>query len=294
MEYFMDLKNNVKIKPVFLLLVLVCVGCVVVFSYREKWYTHSYLYQSKNNITVGMNSNITILNTSSQISSDYVKINTTVFCFDFFWDYMMSASNNDQTVFVKQRVRHTATGKVESPAIYGNSLWQCRNYIVLPQTIGRTGNIMFQLAALIGIAKKNNFIPVINKTPNDKFIKLFNFPDLTKRFSIVNTKKIQERKYAVYYSATECLDKKFNWTLSGYWQSWRYFANIQATIKDVFRVNATLKHKTTAYLNSISKPGTHTYLLICFILTQLLLHIAKQLNKLYFVKSIYLMIFNSS
>jgi len=259
MEYVIDLK---KLKQLFMLFVLVCVGCVVVFSYKEKWYTHSYLYQSKNNISVDMNFNITISYTSFQNSSDYVKINTTGFGFDFFWEYMMSASNNDQTGFAKQRVMHTMTGKVGSPAIYCNSLWQCRNYIVLPQAIGRTGNILFQLAALIGIAKKNNFIPVINKTPNDKFMKLFNFPDLTKRFSIVNTKRIQERKYAVYYAATECLDKKFNWTLSGYLQSWRYFANIQATIKDVFRVNATLKHKTTAYLNSISKPGTHIYLLI--------------------------------
>jgi len=270
MEYFMDFKNNVKLKPVFLLLVLVCVGFVVVFSDREKWYIHSYLYQSKSNISVDINDyyyydiNITISNTSFKNYSDYVKSNSTVFCFDLFWDCLMSTSSNDQTGFSQQRVMHTGTGKVESPAIYCNSLWQCRNYIVLPQTIGRTGNILFQLAALIGIAKKNNFIPVVNKTPNNKFMELFNFPDLTKRFSIVNTTRIHPRKYAVYYADTECLDKKFNWTLTGYLQSWRYFANIQSTIKDVFRVNATLKHKTTAYLNSISKPGTHTYVLIFF------------------------------
>jgi len=129
----------------------------------------------------------------------------------------------------------------------------CVNYLVLTLAHGRFGNDMFQLASLLGIARRNNFIPVVNQQL--KITKLFNLPDFSQPFPITNLKTMATGPWGVYSTATEHLHPAHNWTLVGFVQSWRYFDDIQDTVKTVFTIDPRIKTKVTSVLKSLARPG---------------------------------------
>jgi len=135
----------------------------------------------------------------------------------------------------------------------GTNSSSCVNYLVLKLAHGRFGNDMFQLASLLGVARRNNFIPVVNEQL--KITKLFNLPDFSQPFPITNLKTMATGPWGVYSTATEHLHPGHNWTLVGFVQSWRYFDDILDTVKTVFTIDPRIKTKVTSVLKSLGKPG---------------------------------------
>ena len=71
-------------------------------------------------------------------------------------------------------------------------------------------------------------------------LKVFDLPDLHQTFPLTNVSHTHGRKVAVYSEETEHLDPAYNWTLSGYFQSWRYFDNVESVIRGLFQVTFCL------------------------------------------------------
>ncbi|WAR29647.1 hypothetical protein MAR_003215, partial [Mya arenaria] len=115
----------------------------------------------------------------------------------------------------------------------------------------RTGNIMFQVAALIGIAKQNGFIPILN----DRLSKMdwFNFIDLSYNFNLENVRAHHVGIPGVYADETEHLNPAYNWSIKGYFQSWRYFENVANDIRRIFKMKSVYATQARAFLRSISK-----------------------------------------
>ncbi|KAL3871030.1 hypothetical protein ACJMK2_039054 [Sinanodonta woodiana] len=86
--------------------------------------------------------------------------------------------------------------------------------------MGRLGNVLFQLAALLSCAKRLN---VSVSVPANELIDSYFRVPRTSNVNVTNSKTFYEEMYAKYDSNIELLDTSVNWTLSGYFQSWKYF-----------------------------------------------------------------------
>lgn len=97
---------------------------------------------------------------------------------------------------------------------------------------GRLGNKMFQYAALLAVAHHYGYTPFVPS--NNVLMEVFNLRhDLL--VDISNDDRFGERNPGEYdASLFEKLNSDKNWTLTGYYQSWKYFTNISKIIKKEF------------------------------------------------------------
>jgi hypothetical protein len=99
---------------------------------------------------------------------------------------------------------------------------------------GRLGNMLFQIAATIGIATKNN----INYTfPPWSYSKHFKNPIPQSKINFVTHTYAEPNSH---YSDT-ILTTKYNWDLKGYFQSWKYFDHCKDLIEHYFTPNFDIK-----------------------------------------------------
>lgn len=116
---------------------------------------------------------------------------------------------------------------------------------------GRIGNQMFEFAALLGIADMNGYTPYV--TPQHALNKIFDIPQ-TRDIRMKNSKEIGEVNAGCYDSNLEGLSHQFNWTLRGYYQSWRYFDRVKETVKKSFKFKQHLIQSANKYISEIN-PG---------------------------------------
>ena len=132
--------------------------------------------------------------------------------------------------------------------------FQCLHLMTLAQSIGRgrTGNQMFQYAALLGVAYRHNYTAVIS--PKFPLIKAFNLPNI---LGINTTEMIhlKEDKPITYDRKFENIDTKHNYTLDGYLQSWRYFSEINNTIRNIYKVKDIYLKPAVNFLRRINRQG---------------------------------------
>jgi galactoside 2-L-fucosyltransferase 1/2 len=121
------------------------------------------------------------------------------------------------------------------------------------QTPGRIGNLMFAYASLIGIARKLNRTVVIDKeNPLRLFFKLTAEPIDTKRVNLSSWEKFEPFYSAAFERRIFQIPCRDNLLLSGYFQSWKYFEDIQKTIRKEFTFKDLIRQKATEFLqNSI-------------------------------------------
>jgi len=143
---------------------------------------------------------------------------------------------------------------------------------VLPAD-GRLGNQMFAHASLLGIARRNDFFPIISSREfNEHLLNTFNLetpwlPDAAKHNNCSN------RVYADWLEFTELLPctydhrsedirlrmyrddnrTKTNVLLSGYLQSWRYFDDIREDIIREFRFRAIHRQVASNFLQDMRR-----------------------------------------
>ena len=137
---------------------------------------------------------------------------------------------------------------------------------------GRLGNQLFQIAALFGIAQKNNFIPSIpiekNKhiKPNgclDMFtgkwisykLDLFNCFDIDIKDN--NGEEFTNSYQESHFHFDEnVFTIKDNTNLKGYFQSEKYFENIKDTLREKLQFKKDIKNKALNILNDNKKADT--------------------------------------
>ncbi|KAK6184892.1 hypothetical protein SNE40_007251 [Patella caerulea] len=95
------------------------------------------------------------------------------------------------------------------------------HYIVFNNMMGRLGNHLFQFAALIGIANQHGYTPVLLRLSSLKSI--FDIDVQTKVPTLTNQKSFSEKRAGIYDTRITNLTHSANWTLNGYFQSWKYF-----------------------------------------------------------------------
>jgi len=195
-------------------------------------------------------------------------VKRTSVCFEAFWN--LTVNSGKKTVKSPNAGKSSARHGIESSIVVGNvppnisystgTLFamqrsnNCVSYIVLKLKAGRLGNQMFQLASLIGIAKKNNLIPVVNEEM--KITQLFNLPDFEQKFTMRNMATVEtSNTSATYRIETEKMDPVHNWTLKGHLQSWRYFEAVEETIRRLYTIDERIKATAMRFLNSPTLAG---------------------------------------
>ncbi|WAR13657.1 hypothetical protein MAR_027837 [Mya arenaria] len=118
----------------------------------------------------------------------------------------------------------------------------CNTYISSKGPQGRAGNIMFEIAALIGVAKRRGFTP--QSRYNHYIFKWFEMPRIYVNVPAVNEKNVGEVKYGTYQKEVESLDCGQNWTLGGYRCSWKYFNNAKDEVRK--REKWSMEHRSNA------------------------------------------------
>ena len=130
--------------------------------------------------------------------------------------------------------------------------FNCSHLMTLFECRGRTGNQMFQYAALLGIAHRHNYTAVIS--PMCPLTNVFNLPNVAN----INTSlmiRLKANKIATYDKKFEKIDIKHNYELDGLFQSWRYFSEINETIRSIYKVKDTYLKPAVDFLKHISRRG---------------------------------------
>ena len=137
---------------------------------------------------------------------------------------------------------------------------ECTRFITIEAYKGRLGNQMFEVASLIGIAFTYDFLPVIPlKTSLTKY---FNLPDFFANNSLLNLKRLVcSTSLKVCNISNQMQREKGNVSLSGHFQSWKYFYNISDIIKDVFTFKKKHTERAKQYLLSVLKDN---FVSVCF------------------------------
>lgn len=129
---------------------------------------------------------------------------------------------------------------------------KCNSFITVEGALGRTGNQMFQVATLLGTAFHHDIIPVIKY--DFPLARYFNLPNLV-RFNITNVTAFAYHRSAKFSHSILDLTRDTNWTLRGYFQSWKYFNKAEDIIKQIFQLKDVYLQEPQRYMSSISMPG---------------------------------------
>lgn len=116
---------------------------------------------------------------------------------------------------------------------------------------GRLGNNMFQYASLLGISRRNGHVPVLDGYKSDllhQFFQISHVRDLL----ITNTTTFRENKTGVFDYSSSSLNPAKNWTLDGYFQSWKYFCDIDKEIRHEFTFRDIIKRRAFDILSNFT------------------------------------------
>ena len=122
-------------------------------------------------------------------------------------------------------VRQTAGDSIE--------VWKATDKLMTCQLHGRIGNMMFAYASLVGIAWKNGRTPAL---PVNHFLRsMFYIRAAVLPQRLSGVKQLSESRAGAYDEQLEQfhLDKELL-ELVGYFQSWKYFVNIEHEIRAEF------------------------------------------------------------
>ncbi|XP_076112352.1 galactoside 2-alpha-L-fucosyltransferase Sec1-like isoform X1 [Mytilus galloprovincialis] len=115
---------------------------------------------------------------------------------------------------------------------------------------GRLGNLMFEYASLYGIAKHHNITPIVEE--GCKLRTFFKISAVSVK-PLLNLKRYVEKKGNVYEENAFKLDTKYNWTLKGYFQSWKYFIKNSREIRKEFQFKENVQTEATKQFQEIIK-----------------------------------------
>ncbi|XP_052061776.1 galactoside alpha-(1,2)-fucosyltransferase 2-like [Mytilus californianus] len=122
-----------------------------------------------------------------------------------------------------------------------------KNYITIAFQ-GRLGNLLFEYASLYGIAKHHNMIPVIDERCHLK--KVLKISAISCQ-QLANVKRYNEVKGCTFENNAFNLDRQYNWTLNGYFQSWKYFVENSEQIRKELQFKDSIQHVASNQFHEI-------------------------------------------
>jgi len=129
---------------------------------------------------------------------------------------------------------------ITAAAGHSFELWNATDKLITCQLHGRLGNMMFAYASLVGIAQKSGRTPVL---PVNHFLRsVFHIRAAALPHRLSGITKFSESKAGAYDHQFEQLKSDQELLeLVGYFQSWKYFVNIEHEIRAEF----TFRHHIT-------------------------------------------------
>lgn len=133
-----------------------------------------------------------------------------------------------------------------------NSTQSKLSFISLTGVAGRMGNQLFQIASLLGTAKKLNKTPAISASfPVTKY---FNIPCVFPYdFIITDAVNYNENGYGMFTDFPD--SPNINITIGFYLQSWKYFKNVEELVRKLFTIQQQYKQNAEDFIRNKSIPG---------------------------------------
>lgn len=153
----------------------------------------------------------------------------------FFYNQKTSVRFVRPSYFVTETVEHST------------ELWKATNKLMTCQLHGRLGNMMFAYASLVGIARKNGRTPVL---PVNHFLwSLFYVRAAASPKRLLGVTKLSESRAGAYDRKFELLQSNNELVeLVGYFQSWKYFMNVEKEIRAEFTFRRHVKADVDKFL----------------------------------------------
>ncbi|XP_052773396.1 galactoside alpha-(1,2)-fucosyltransferase 2-like [Mya arenaria] len=235
--------NNIKIgfASLSLIIILIIYFCLFLITVNFPSTRNSKVKNEDCCFDAVIKSDISSCNKSSEIHS----LTEDVDCFQAF---MFTKMN----IPWKLEHKHSTTKKCTFNGTYEKCPWICNKctFVTMKNIIGRTGNQMFQVASLFGIAQKRGLIPIIPSTISIN--KWFNLPTLTEVSKPIHQTEVKEQGFGKYLNEIEDIDENMNWTITGYLQSFRYFDTSDDIIHELFKMKLEKRMRAQNLLRSIS------------------------------------------
>ncbi|KAK3095566.1 hypothetical protein FSP39_016161 [Pinctada imbricata] len=118
---------------------------------------------------------------------------------------------------------------------------------------GRLGNRMFEFAALLGVSHRHNYTPYI--LPRHPLVRIFELPAeyVLPLPKLDNLELVHEKAAGKYLKKVETLTHDRNYSLRGYYQSWRYFQLVPNLVKKLFKFKKKILRKAQQALEPFAK-----------------------------------------
>ena len=135
-----------------------------------------------------------------------------------------------------------------------NSSFQSRHFLTIQESRGRLGNNLFQLLTLLGMSIEHCYTPVITYELADKLKHTFNlsFISTIEKIPLDKTWSVftEEQTGTIYSAGVEILNHNTNWSLDGYFQSWRYFDRYRDFIRSMLKFRTEVTDAVLKYTES--------------------------------------------
>lgn len=137
-----------------------------------------------------------------------------------------------------------------SASFYNNKTYMGCKLITNDKLAGRTGNQMFQIASVIGLAYKYDLIPLLRnvKPVSDIF-------DLPNKATITLTKTALmdfSLNCCKYDSKVEHIRPDKNWSIAGFLQTYKYFNPIRDIVSGVFKFHENIVKSPDGYIKKVT------------------------------------------
>ncbi|XP_064608790.1 uncharacterized protein LOC135472968 isoform X2 [Liolophura sinensis] len=112
---------------------------------------------------------------------------------------------------------------------------------------GRLGNLMFQFASLVGTARLHNMTPAISE--GNPLKRIFNMSITELNSTIASAfPRVGDKKTCAFDPISA--DFSSNLTLSGFFQSWRYFSNVSSELREQFTFKVDIVKRARSALEA--------------------------------------------
>ena len=128
----------------------------------------------------------------------------------------------------------------------GRHIRESKHHFFLSRPLGRVGNMMFEFASSLGIAKSLNYKHIIK--PSHPLLKYFDIKNVMD-MNITNIRLLLEHECNSKTWRDEKKYMSYNLTLHGYFQSWKYFHNAANEVRRSFTIKTKYRHQARQFLD---------------------------------------------
>ena len=119
-----------------------------------------------------------------------------------------------------------------------------------PVSLSKTGNRLFQLATLIATAKTVCYTPVVHHQEIKYIDEIFELQNVKRiDLDMIYFRSLREDGAGIYdVNLTSKIDSAYNWTLTGFRQSFKYFEKFSEFIRSSFKIKEKIREDVLRYM----------------------------------------------